>query len=507
MDQIELTEFLTPVVGAGVSVDWDLTAGGITEPTKAAVLLYSASDADDTDHPSARVGITLVSSESTNKVHSNCVLARDALAAPDARTAVGARACYVPRVSAFPTQFDQDNSYQAAISGGFRFRTTIDPLVRSRGAALILAGTGMRSWSGSAEATTTQQDVDTGPLLPTDQRFRPHLLIVVATRTSGTSGQIDDAAMGVGFVVDDGGPTQVCAFTDWADATEPSDTDGELRSDAGAAGLRPSARGTRVLVTFEFTSTGFKHQASADDLSFTFLAVRFEAGAPGIYAGNHELNGSTSEPIVLPFDPHAVLALSSLLGGLDTPVSSSDAGAFGLSLFGPSFERAYSARMKQGESTSSDASFRQEAVAVLTLDHLGAVARRGTYDGPASPHGFVLDFTSPAAGHLTILALAPVGLVPVDAVELPLVLPAVTIAGLITPSPVVLGLGVPAAIVVLPQQPAPAALALQLPAPTLFTPSPMAVRIPPVLGPSYHASLAALLPRGLAWNRRVEAET
>lgn len=503
MDQIALGEFLSPAVGAGVGVDWDLTLGGITEPARAAVLLYSASDVDDTDHPHARVGVSLVSSESSEHGQSQCVLARDGLTTPDCRTAVGSGLfLYVPRNSAFANQFDQANTYDSAIAGGFRFTTSIDPLVRSRGAALILAGTGMRSWALQVQATTTLQGADCGPTLPSDDRFRPHLLVVLAKDGAGASGQQNDATMALGFVVDDGSATQVVAFTDWDDATEPSDADAELRDGAGAAGFEQSDRSTRVLVTFGFTSTGITYQANVGTLEVKVLAVRFESSSPRIFAGHLELDGSSPQPFVLPFDPLAVLALSSLLGAVDSPDGTSLAGSFGLSLFGPSFERSYAARFKQGESTTSDASFRQEDAAVLTLDHLGSVEHRGNHSGPASPRGFELTFSTSGTGHLTVLALGDPNVVDPDPIELALVLPPVVLGGLETPPAIALPLLLPAPLVVLPQRPPPVALALVLPAPQVFAPPSMATQVPPDLGPLYAASLSSLLPRGLAWPRR-----
>lgn len=501
MDQLGLATFTSPAIGAGSGVQWDVTAGGITEDVKAAILLYSASVSDDTPITHGRVGLTFFDAESSSKRNSLCTLARDGLSTPDCRGTTGL-AMRVPRSSAFGTQYDLANEYVSQIAGGLRFETTIDPLVQTKGVALLFAGANMRAFGLTLEATTTLQNADTGAVLPSDVRFQPDLLAVFA-KDGGVGGvQSNDAMMCVGFVKRGTGTPQVSFFCDWADATEPSEADGEVVSDAGVAGLSSASRATRIKVTFGFTSTGITYQASANDLSIYVLAIKFENANQRFEVAQLEVEGTSPQGFPLSFDPKYVVGLASLIDAQDTPDGTAQAGTFGLFAFSPTLERAYSARFKTGESTTSAASSRQGDHAVLVLDDQGSVAMQGSYSGTASPHGFQLTFSPASTGFLTLLALAEPGLLDPPAVPLALVVPAVTIGGLITPPAKTLPLVVPAPFVLLPKQPPAVALTLSMPAPQLFQAPLLPARVIPELGPLYAQALSSLLPRGLAWPRR-----
>jgi hypothetical protein len=445
VDQLGLATFTSPAVGAGSGVQWDVTAGGITEDVKAAILLYSASASDDSVIAHARVGVTLFDAESSSKRNSLCTLARDGLSAPDCRGTTGL-AMRVPRSSPFGNQYDLANEYVSQIAGGLRFETTIDPLVQTKGLALLFAGSGMRAFGQTLEATTTLQNADTGAIIPSDVRFQPDLLAVFAKDGGVGGGQSDDAMMCLGFVQRGTGTPQVSFFCDWADATEPSEADGEVVSAAGVTGLDSTNRATRVKVTFGFTSTGITYQANTSDLNIYVLAIKFENANQRLAVAQFELDGTSPQDFELPFDPKYVVGVASLIDALDSPDGTAKAGTFGLFGFSPTLERAYAARFKTGESTTSSASSRQGDHALLLLDDQGNVAAQGSYVGPASPHGFQLSFSPASSGFLTLLALSEPGLLDPTPVQLPLVLPPITIGGLLTPPAATLPLVIPTAL-------------------------------------------------------------
>lgn len=501
-DQLGFGTATTPAPGAGAGAQFDVTGSGITDTAKAAVIFYSAQTADDSSDAPARIGVSLVSVEPTSKSASLGFLARDGLSAPDARTATGGFMGYTPRNSAFGTQFDQSFSYVSQISGGLRFDTDFDPLVQTKLSALIFAGSGMRSWLTSVvEASTTPMNVDCGPTNPTDQRFRPHLLIVLCKDSMGVSGQVNDGTGHLGFVIDDGSATQVCAFSDLDDATEPSDADGENRNDVGAAGLRATARGTRVTVTFGFNSTGFSVVSSSDTLDVRVLAVRFEL-PPRLAAKSFALDGSSTQDFALDFNPEAILGFASPLSALNSLDSSEDSASHGLFMLGPSFERAYAARMKYGESTTSSASSRQGDHALLLLDHVGSVISQGSYGGlPSSGNGFSVDFSPAEVGRITVLAMSTFQLAP-DPLDIGLELPAPSIPDMLSPGAIDAAVELPAPAVILPLQPSPIDVAVSAPAPVVhvwfsYTDPP----VTPELGDLHAKTLEQLLPRGVAWPR------
>lgn len=142
---------------------------------------------------------------------------------------------------------------------------------------------------------------------------------------------------------------------------------------------------------------------------------------------------------------------------------------------------------------------------VLMLDHLNATDFAATVLEITST-GLRLNVTNGLVGTMFLFGFGTAPVVEyADAVALPLVLPAPTVLteNRQTPTPVELALVLPPPQVVPAIQVAPVVLALVLPAPAVFAP-PLLVPEPPPpdLGPLYTETLAALLPRGLAWPRR-----
>jgi hypothetical protein len=142
---------------------------------------------------------------------------------------------------------------------------------------------------------------------------------------------------------------------------------------------------------------------------------------------------------------------------------------------------------------------------ILMVDHLNVTEFAATVT-KVTATGLELNVTNGFSGTMMLFGFgtAPVIETP-DAVPLPLVLPSplVTIAAAQMPPPVALPLVLPAPTRFASILTSPVALALVLPSPLVVAPPVLVPEPPPPdLGPLYVETLAALLPRGLAWPRR-----
>lgn len=416
-DQVALVEFTTPGSGVADGVTIDITDSSITETVKAAIFVYGSSTTDDADIAHARIGYGLLSTEGAGLSTAQSIMAREGLAAPDTRTAGGATAMFLARNSAFLNQNDLRMNYDSTITNGVRLVTgavfSDTDRIAAASAALLFAGSDMRSDIKHVTADTTLRSQSTG----SGTTFEPDLLVIAAVDglgLGGTPGQTDDATMHLGFAVNGG--NQVCAFTDWLDATEPTDCDGEVRSANGAAGFDTGARGTRVLVTFGFSATGFTYQANVTDSTnsgfrLSVLAIKFGSDTQAECAqGAISASTGTQSFTGLGFQAQYVVALSTLFTSVDSTVDGTEAAAVGISVFraaAAGTARAYTAYVPEGDTFGAGASTgkaRQGDYAVLTYLEGGTIGQRAVFDA-VNATGFDLDFQVATAGRLIYLGI------------------------------------------------------------------------------------------------------
>lgn len=125
----------------------------------------------------------------------------------------------------------------------------------------------------------------------------------------------------------------------------------------------------------------------------------------------------------------------------------------------------------------------------------------------AIAQGLALTYSgaSSTAREVSLLVIGPEFVLAPDPVLLPLNRPAPTVvlAFAQRPSPTPIPLVLPAPQVIAPRRPSAVVLPLVLPAPTIGQRVTAPQVIPPDLGPLYAEAMPALLPRGLAWQKRV----
>ena len=410
VDQIAIVTFTTPLSNTIVNV----TSSEITSTFSAAIFLYSSTTTDSSNVADAILGIGFCAPDAGDTPvrtgESACHFARDGQSTTpetgfrhstsrviSVTDAVGTGALRVGAV------------YSSSISGGVALSfTTTTAAVKVT--AILFAGL-TRAFTDDLSRNTVSATETTGTATP----FTPDLVIFTASDTSigaDFSANGVGAHLNLGFGVNKTGLPQVCAYTNLDDANEPSDADGYFRS-AKAFGHLSSLRADEHVVISAFAATGFTCVASAGTVNSHYLALKF-SGVVRLACANSSIAASATTQTFTDFGfpPRLVLGMGTLLTTVDTLTDGATASCASLMVTGTSASRALSYHTKEGITPSpigpvlADSHTRQEDVALLQLDHLGAVVQRATWVG-ATTTGFSLLFsTASSTGTLTALGIA-----------------------------------------------------------------------------------------------------
>jgi hypothetical protein len=403
-DQWSVLKFTTRS-GTGTQ---DLTFSGITETPQALVLIWGSTTNEDTSETPARMGVALFSLD-TNAIAggetggASTTLIRHAQATPAGATGAGNEDVILLCTDA-SSGFDIVAVLDSVIAGGVRLSfTTVASGVEIDVTAILFAGSAMRTYGGVASTTsTTPAQVDVGGA---GTEFQPDLLITTSSfQGLDAAARTEIPSAGLGFVT---ALAQKVTHVNWRGGTEPSEVDGVVRSDRGGAGFfglsRPECGHVFALNADGFTVAGTNTTATRS----RFLAIKF-GDTQQIAALNLAISGSaTDQDFTTGFSPTLLIGCSSLMASQDTQTEDETASAVGYFITGPLGSRATTVREEEGLTGVSAVSGRQGDDALLTYNHLGAVAQRASWVS-ALATGFRLNFSTATAGHMTVLAIGPV---------------------------------------------------------------------------------------------------
>lgn len=403
-DQIKVATFTTRT-GAGTQ---DFTHPELTETFTAAIFIYGATTSDSTDVAHGRMGFgaccarTPASADNQNACF---VTQRDnsSLSAPDENTirqASAGSACIFVTLGDNDANVEVDAAFDSVITNGVRLNfTTADSAVK----VTVIFFAGLDGAHIDTGATFSSLSLQTG-VAPF---FQPDALFLFGGGQT-LNASAGNAQVNIGFAARGG--SQVSAFVNSADVTEPTDADGRVSTTAASVEFQGSTRTTRVTTVTSFNADGFSVSAdTANSRNFMCLALKFSgttqfgciAGPISASTGNQDFTG-------FGFTPAVVIGMSTLLASADTDTSGATASASGLFVTGEEGERAYTERGENGRSgtaISFNRSSRQEDVGLLTLDHLGSVAQRATWVGGITD-GFRLNFSTATSGYLVAMGFS-----------------------------------------------------------------------------------------------------
>ncbi len=412
VDQIRVVQFETPAGAGAISV----THPDITEPFSCAILLFSNSNTDSADNTNASLGIGFVTANA-NSVVANSTVSPTAAHGTTAASITGtffeeANACLL--AGTLPTGITFTTTIQGisagAIPGGVSLNfTTVTN--RTKGVAILFAGLA-DSCIEEIAATTGAPSAISCPSAA-GGTFRPKLVVFTPTDQPGGSAVTEaEAQIGLGFAIDDGTPTQKCAFINWDDAVATTDGDGVVRSDSGFGWIDFATRAFWRGNVTSFSATGYNVQSVTGNVRAHALAISF-SGNVRVALANLAVAAATGRQLfnAYGFTPDVVLGMSTLFTSEDTTTDGANAGAYGWFVTGRHGSRAYTAHFQEGITgsggTPTQAHTRQEDVALLTYQNAAtAVVQRATWDGATGSGGFALDFSvGDAAGLLTTLGI------------------------------------------------------------------------------------------------------
>ena len=411
-DQVAVVNFTITASGT-----FSITDPSITETFSAAILIYTASTSDGSDNAHAIMGIGFVAPDTTPTTEEEgaCFHAQNGQnTAPNTATRhVNTAAISIgdPTVNTAATEVVRV-VYSANVSGGVQLNaTTFTGAFNVKGVAILFAGL-TRAYTDGCTASTIGAAESVGGAT----QFQPDLVIFVASDGAVNTNQ-NDAVPNIGFALNKTGIPQVSSYQNWDDATEPSDSDGYIRSANAythdSAGLRSSGAlsGVEHSTVTAFTATGFSHTSSAGSPDAHYLALKF-SGAIRMACANMTTSGSTGNQdfTAFGFVPDLVLGMSTLLTSLDTLTD--PANSMGYFATGSHGSRAATIHTEEGLTLAgavvANSHTRQEDVALLTYTGSGGIAQRATWVSGGTPNrdGFRLNFTTATSGYLTALGIA-----------------------------------------------------------------------------------------------------
>lgn len=417
VDQIAVVTFTTPASTGTFPV----TSPLITETFNCAILIYSASNTDDSNTSGGCMGVGFVSTEvggSADTDASSTVALQDAQTNTNAfQDESGGGTGQSIRASNPGVATTVIAEFSAAIAGGVELNFTTTT-VRVNCTAILFAGLSRSSlgFDSPTDGGISHEDVGNAGT----GFFQPDCLIFLSSDTSIDAGGVQNGQPKIGFAVNPAsGIQQVSAYTNIDNGTNPTAADGYYRSDCCSAAFIGN-RGVamdRFQVT-SFDSTGYNAIAfdtgGANSPQAEYLAIKWSnASLVRMACANLAVAASTGNQTynTFGFTPDLVFGMSHLMTVADTidstEANTCSAGYFVTGRFG---SRAISVHHDHGHAISggspTDANTRQGDHAVLTLTGLGAVAHQASWVGGSSSGGFILNYSTAAqAGTLTALGI------------------------------------------------------------------------------------------------------
>lgn len=390
-----------------------MTSGSITETFSGAIFLIGGS-ADDTDVQHAVCGIGFCAPDAGAATEEHCMMicAEDGIGtAPDTGTTHSNTDCIrVPNPTSVAAASLVQAQYSASISGGVRLNFSVTT-VQVRITAILFAGLS-RAYTDGCTSGIAGASEDVGGTT----NFTPDAVIFAASDTDLNTAD-NDAIPNIGFAINDGGPSQVCAYLNADDATDPADADGIILTDAAyvhaPAGSRTSGNlNLEQSTVTAFDADGFDHIADAGTPDAHYLALKF-SGALAVACTNATVSASTGEQTFnVGFQPTVVIGMGTLLTTFDSQVNTANiCSSSCYFVVSDDADRGYTWHHRANgvlisAGNLTEANTRSEDAFVL-YNHEGTVVQRATWAGP-SGSGFKLNFSvASAAGTLTLLAIGP----------------------------------------------------------------------------------------------------
>lgn len=407
-DQMAFVTFTTPLTN---NATVDVTSVSITETFSAAWLIFSRETTDSNNNTHGVLGIGFVAPDGSAQEEA-CMavqISGDEPATPDANSTHSANTAPVciraPTGTAITTVISAN--YSASISGGVRLVFPI-ATVAAKCTAILFAGLSRASVAAATSSTVGVHE-DVGDAT----QYRPDVLAFISSDGSINTASIPNAAPNLGFAVNGG--SQVSAYINVDDGTEPTDADGYIRSAsawAAAAGVRTAGALSIQHASVAFSNNGFTATSNAGSPDAAYCALKF-SGVFNAACANMAVAASTGNQTFTGFGfvPDLVFGMVTPLTAVDTTTDGPTASACGFFATGSMGSRAYTLHHREGVSipadiATSDAHTRQEDVALLLYDHTGTIIQRATWGGASGSSGFILNFSvASQAGYMTAIGI------------------------------------------------------------------------------------------------------
>ena len=410
-DQMAVVTFTSPTTATTL----DITSTQITETFSAAILIFSKETTDDANNTHGVMGIGFIAPDNADSTESLfdvslCTQMKDAdVLRPRVNTNHSTAASIKANHGDAVGTIDIQAVYSASISGGVRlsFTTVAAGPIQTKGVAILFAGLS-RASSGTLGATLAGVHESVGN--SASGRYTPDVVVFLASDGTLNADHVD-AAPTLGFALNNAALSQVSAYVNTEDVTEPTDSDGAVRS-AKCAEHFTGGRVDQTAAITSFDATGFNIAASGNTVNATYLALKFSS-AMRLAVANLALPSSSGIATYTDpgFAPKIVFGMSTLITSLDTLTDGATAAVAGFSAFSPTNARAYAVHHKEGINIpaggNTSAHTRQGDYAALLMDHTGTLTHQATWSA-ATTSGFQLNFsTATAAGFLTALMIGP----------------------------------------------------------------------------------------------------
>jgi len=313
----------------------------------------------------------------------------------------------------------------------------------------------------------------------------------------------------VGGAVDGGSIVQGFAGTCWPTAADPVSC-GQYLSTTNYAGAIQEAGGVPTTVSddavTDFVTDGFDRDGTA--VGAFWLGFNWVDDRVGLIAVETFTGSESGVTALVGLGRYCEVVIGVWIGATSSDALQTGAPAQQLGVFVTDGVETHSISCAIDEGLDPDsmptvAYSRYKSGEWNVVSGAGGTAFRAT-SVAITPTGLSIDVATSQAGRLFLWGVSRIPALEPAAATLDLGLPAPSLLAenRVFPTPVPIPLSVPVPTIMAPHQPNAVPIALVLPAPAVFTPAIPVIVEEPDLGPAYHESLAALLPRGLAWPKR-----
>lgn len=335
--------------------------------------------------------------------------------------------------------------------------------------------------------------------------------MLAATKRGGFGSTNTDMSLGIGGAVDGAPIKQALAMVNWPSAADPITA--AVYASASKYGGRINSSGgvpttVDVQAVTDFLTDGFDRDSNT--VGGMFLGFPWIDNRQG-FVELVTLSGSESgSTLLLNLGRHVEIVLGVFVGctsndSLDTSANAQEVGLFLFDGLGEAHSISLAIDEGLDPDTSPTVGFsRYKANEWNVVSGSGGTAWRVT-GLLSTEEGLRGTVVTAKAGRLFLWGVSRIPALAPTPIALPLVMPAPTVLAERTemPPPLEVALVLPTPALVFPMVVPALELALVLPAPSVFAPPVLVPEPPPPdLGPLHAETLAALLPRGLAWARR-----